>query len=593
MGGHPHDLARRLLAPWRNFRARGFIFLEESLVIRLWDVLVALGVAYSVLFLPLVMVFPQAQWHGYRALNTFIDTSLMIDVVVRFRTSFVDRGYPVLTSRLIALRYCRGWFIYDLLSSFPFTSFASNEGNVLRSTPTTAYALELTPLGMLSLLRVFSIGRLIRIIALVNSSQLVRQRPLAAVVLPVACLMFFFVLMAHYLCVHTHALSRCARLLRAPRATAVDAMPRSRNWRARARRTPAPRRARAQQPAAAREHRRRRGLVWYLIAVRPLEIDESFDGAQQWFWLQPAPFSAAYVVGVRYVCSLYWALGVMTNLKGLPAHETRQCLWHDPLVTNPLAERVFTIFVFIIGACFFSAIYGNIATFIQNLYAGGVRYRRRMDEVDELSRFYQIEGRCAAGWRACGTVEGECEWRPKRTIPLPSMELGSQTEPQHGAGIANGAPRIAPPRSEPHKRVPPMTEPQARTSLGPNECVPNGRPIQSQMSPHVGLYPPIRLSAWCACGRRHRLGSLQRRIRTHVDFTWAVTKGINMSTMAGGLPRHLQLEITLRLNRPMVAKWCGAAEFDPPPLCLPLLASGRDQAVVKPWATRDRAVIEP
>ena len=78
-----------------------------------------------------------------------------------------------------------------------------------------------------------------------------------------------------------------------------------------------------------------------------------------------------------------------------------------------------------------------------------------------------------------------------------------------------------------------------------------------------------------------------------MDFTWAVTKGINMSTMAGGLPRHLQLEITLRLNRPMVAKWCGAVEFDPPPLCLPLLASGRDQAVIKPWSSRGRAVIEP
>lgn len=61
----------------------------------------------------------------------------------------------------------------------------------------------------------------------------------------------------------------------------------------------------------------------------------------------------------RYVCSLYWALSVMTNLKGPPAHETRQCLWHEPEVSfmvNPLGERVYTIFVFMVGCVLFSCI---------------------------------------------------------------------------------------------------------------------------------------------------------------------------------------------------------------------------------------------
>ena len=94
-----------------------------------------------------------------------------------------------------------------------------------------------------------------------------------------------------------------------------------------------------------------------------------------------------------YVCSLYWALSVMTNLKGPPAHETRQCLWHQPFesfMVHPLAERVYTIFVFIIGCVLFSCIYGNINQFIMNLYASGLRYRKRMEELEEFAKFHRL-----------------------------------------------------------------------------------------------------------------------------------------------------------------------------------------------------------
>ena len=204
------------------------------------------------------------------------DCLLIADVCVRFRTTYSDHGYDVTAGSKIALRYIRGWFVFDLLSSFPFSAFASNDVRILRVLPESARALAITPLAMLSLLRVGSIGRLVRIMALVKESQVVRRRPLLAVFFPVACLMYCFVLMAHYL-----------------------------------------------------------GLGWYLLAIRPLEIDTSFDGTREWYWLRTE--TDGYVTGVKYICSLYWALSVMTNLKGLPAHETRQCLWHDPEV--PRAQQ--------------------------------------------------------------------------------------------------------------------------------------------------------------------------------------------------------------------------------------------------------------
>ena len=101
---------------------------------------------------------------------------------------------------------------------------------------------------------------------------------------------------------------------------------------------------------------------------------------------------------LRYICSLYWALTVMTNLKGPQAHETRQCLVHNPqgtFVLNPLAERIFAIVVFVIGALLFSCIYGNINQFIQNIYASGLRYRKRMEELDEFAQFHRLRPRYA------------------------------------------------------------------------------------------------------------------------------------------------------------------------------------------------------
>ena len=37
-----------------------------------------------------------------------------------------------------------------------------------------------------------------------------------------------------------------------------------------------------------------------------------------------------------------------------------------------------------------SIFYGNIGHFVQNLYSSGLRYRKRMDELSEFSRFHNL-----------------------------------------------------------------------------------------------------------------------------------------------------------------------------------------------------------
>ena len=93
-----------------------------------------------------------------------------------------------------------------------------------------------------------------------------------------------------------------------------------------------------------------RRCIWYAIAIAPLVSSPSVNAMQPWLWREGYGDSeSAYDSATLYVCSLYWALSVMTNLKGINAHESRQCFWADPLVTHPLEERVWTIGVFLFG----------------------------------------------------------------------------------------------------------------------------------------------------------------------------------------------------------------------------------------------------
>lgn len=334
---------------------RSIRFQPEGWRIRLWDSVVALGVFYSILFLPLAVVFVQARWSGHRTLDSCIDSMLMIDVVVRLRTSYNDRGYEVTDQKLIAYQYLRTWLVFDLLSSIPFSSFWGN-GEPLRQ-DVTAVSVAVSSVEWLSLLRLLSVGRLVRTLSWIFAMRFIRRHELLATLLKVGCLLFFYCLIAHYL-----------------------------------------------------------GLGWYVIAVRPVEADANFDNVHDWYWLDSQGFSDTYITGVRYTCAVYWALAVMSNLKGHGAHETRQCLYHDPLIVNPLGERTYTIFAFILGASFFSFIYGNIAQFVQAYYRPGAIHDKRMADADAIAHFY--------------SVTPELHVREQGSSPKPSRKpkLGSLTD---------------------------------------------------------------------------------------------------------------------------------------------------------------------
>ena len=169
------------------------------------------------------------------------------------------------------------------------------------------------------------------------------------------------------------------------------------------------------------------GLIWHYLAITPLErvsriglmnssssvYDEleAYDPTyahdefgRAWLWnLQDIARAQVlngtsvadgrtdmYFLMTRYICSLYWSLNVMTSLKGLENHETRECFVENYGILNPLTERLYTILVFTMGAIFYSVIYGTIGQYVRMFYASGERYRRRVDEINEFARFHRL-----------------------------------------------------------------------------------------------------------------------------------------------------------------------------------------------------------
>ena len=85
----------------------------------------------------------------------------LIDIIVNFRTTFFDEitGEEIYDKRRIAIRYLKGYFILHFLSIFPFAAISIGAGASQRA---------IISLGSISLLRMFKLERINKIIFLTN-----------------------------------------------------------------------------------------------------------------------------------------------------------------------------------------------------------------------------------------------------------------------------------------------------------------------------------------------------------------------------------------------------------------------------------------
>lgn len=86
----------------------------------LWDVLILLLVVYIAIEYPLRYILNYTPNKYLKAMDIITTVIFCLDIIVQFRTSYIDRGIVVTEPRLVAKRYLRSWFIIDLISGLPF-----------------------------------------------------------------------------------------------------------------------------------------------------------------------------------------------------------------------------------------------------------------------------------------------------------------------------------------------------------------------------------------------------------------------------------------------------------------------------------------
>lgn len=113
---------------------------------------------WNALALPIELAFEPAWADSFEnaVINALIDFFFLMDIIVVFRTTIIgDNGEIVTDQKTIAIKYLKGSFTIDLLSTIPLDSLA---GIFLDE----ATAAQFKLFGCLKLIRVIRLNRIIR-----------------------------------------------------------------------------------------------------------------------------------------------------------------------------------------------------------------------------------------------------------------------------------------------------------------------------------------------------------------------------------------------------------------------------------------------
>ncbi|ETV82945.1 hypothetical protein H257_04707 [Aphanomyces astaci] len=116
-----HTLVKRsttMIHPNSNFR-------------RLWDVWTALNVVIVCTIMPLELAFDhymEAQsWT--EPLELFMDVYFVLDMLLSFRTGYIESGEIVMDPKEVSHHYMWSWFVVDIVSNFPFRFVLTSTAN--------------------------------------------------------------------------------------------------------------------------------------------------------------------------------------------------------------------------------------------------------------------------------------------------------------------------------------------------------------------------------------------------------------------------------------------------------------------------------
>lgn len=151
-----------------RYKKAGWIIHPTSAFRLYWDLMILLLLIVNLFVLPVAIAFfTDDMSPAWIVANVISDGIFLLDIVLNFKTGVLIHGTPnkfILDPKEIAIRYAKGWFIIDLISSFPFdyivSTANSNQSGRLLSASRALRILRMAKL--LSLLRLLRISRLVR-----------------------------------------------------------------------------------------------------------------------------------------------------------------------------------------------------------------------------------------------------------------------------------------------------------------------------------------------------------------------------------------------------------------------------------------------
>eukprot|EP00753_Platysulcus_tardus_P008723 PLAT1623.1.p1 GENE.PLAT1623.1~~PLAT1623.1.p1 ORF type:complete len:869 (-),score=364.01 PLAT1623.1:83-2689(-) len=124
VAAQPRKLVVLTKAAAREEEARTWVIMPNSRLRRMWDAVTATFVLYLCFSIPFSLGLSWSGGSAFETFNTILDWYFPFDILLNFRTAYVQDGEIISEPSLIWRHYVRTWFPIDLIGSIPFELFA-------------------------------------------------------------------------------------------------------------------------------------------------------------------------------------------------------------------------------------------------------------------------------------------------------------------------------------------------------------------------------------------------------------------------------------------------------------------------------------
>ncbi|CAF1289067.1 unnamed protein product [Rotaria sordida] len=347
-----------------------------------WDWLILLLVIYTAIVTPYTAAFLmhedgpiKQRSRPSRALNVIeliVDVMFIIDLLVNLRTTYVKHNEELVTrASKIAKHYLKGWFLIDVTAAIPF--------DILFSLIQTKGGGESTVL--MGLLKT---ARLLRLVRIARKLDRYSEYGIGVLILLTAT----FALIAHWLACIWYAIGRLERNTHGTERTIgwlAELANHTHQYYNDSDPTSGPTKTSKYITAL---YFTFSSLTSVGFGLRITWLDELARTSGQ-------SYNCTSIISInetinskscfggpnlrsRYITALYFTFSSLTSVG------------FGNVSPNTNMEKIFSIFVMLIGSLMYASIFGNVSAIIQRLYSGTARYQIQMLRVKEFIRFHQI-----------------------------------------------------------------------------------------------------------------------------------------------------------------------------------------------------------